>query len=419
MSMIVHRFLAWMETAPAAARAAATGALARAFLYSPMDETERSDAEAALTVLLDDPSAQVRMALAEALASAIDAPRHLVLALADGQSDIAAVVLSRSTLFEDAELIEHVATGDSLVQTAVAMRPELSAPVAAALAEVAEVDALVALARNHGARLPTFSMARIIERHGADDDLREAMIARGDLPPTVRQSIVVAMSQAMSDAARSREWMSAPRCEALARDGAERGTVSLALETGDEQLPEFIAHLRRTGQLTPALLLRSLLGGDVRLLLGALAELAGLPRGRVAGLAADPRSAGFVALYRKAGLPEGLMTPIRLALDACHALAREDAAGAPVFVTRRIAAKVIAGCKAAGEAPDGSTLMLLRRLEAEGVREEARAAARKMIEAQWGTLDLAELAPPSQVAQITYAREAELPDYDDALARVA
>ena len=41
--MIVHEFLRWMETAPAGMRAEATHALARAYLYSDIDEETRHE----------------------------------------------------------------------------------------------------------------------------------------------------------------------------------------------------------------------------------------------------------------------------------------------------------------------------------------------------------------------------------------
>ena len=75
--MIVREFLRRIETAPAGLRAEATHALARAFLYSNLDADTRSGMEAAMTVLLDDPSRGVRYALADALGKSSHAPRHV------------------------------------------------------------------------------------------------------------------------------------------------------------------------------------------------------------------------------------------------------------------------------------------------------------------------------------------------------
>ena len=73
---------------------------------------------ASSAVLDDHPSALVlRRALAEALASAAEAPRHIVLALAADQADVACVVLGRSPVLEEAELIDCAAVGDGFAQS--------------------------------------------------------------------------------------------------------------------------------------------------------------------------------------------------------------------------------------------------------------------------------------------------------------
>jgi len=47
----------------------------------------------------------------------------MVLTLAGDHSDIAAIVLSRSPLLSDAELVDCAATSDSFAQSAIALRP--------------------------------------------------------------------------------------------------------------------------------------------------------------------------------------------------------------------------------------------------------------------------------------------------------
>src|SRR5258708_15616641 len=97
--MDIGEFLKWAETAPANLRADAAHALARAFLHCEVDEETRSAMEAVLTVLLDDCSPDVRFALANALGDSPAAPRHIILALAADQEEIAETILARSPLF--------------------------------------------------------------------------------------------------------------------------------------------------------------------------------------------------------------------------------------------------------------------------------------------------------------------------------
>src|SRR5436305_564930 len=104
--MLVRKFMLWVGQVSASERAEGAGALARAYLYSDLQADEQREAEVALFALLDDPSPIVRKSLAEAFASATEAPHAIVLALADDQSAISSIVLGRSPVLSDAELID-------------------------------------------------------------------------------------------------------------------------------------------------------------------------------------------------------------------------------------------------------------------------------------------------------------------------
>ena len=130
--MIVRQFLHWLRHAAPGDRAEATSALARAYLYSSLGPQDRSAAEGAIIMLLDDPSPLVRRALAEVFAGSEHAPPTVIHALAGDQPDVAAPVLARSPLLLDADLVEFVATGEPGRQVAVAMRADLPCSVSAA-----------------------------------------------------------------------------------------------------------------------------------------------------------------------------------------------------------------------------------------------------------------------------------------------
>ena len=97
--MVVSHFLRWIDTAKVSERAAAASALARAYINADLPFEDRCAAEAALTLLLDDPSSKVRFALAEALSMSRHAPIQIVNALASDQPEVAALVLARSPLY--------------------------------------------------------------------------------------------------------------------------------------------------------------------------------------------------------------------------------------------------------------------------------------------------------------------------------
>jgi uncharacterized protein (DUF2336 family) len=370
--MIVRKFMQWVQTASASQRADGASALARAYLYAEFDNQQRQEAEQALTSLLDDASPLVRRALAESFASAAEAPHHIILALADDQSDISAIVLGRSPLLSDSELIDCAAIGDAFAQSAIALRPRLSAPVAAAIAEVGGREALISLAINPGADLPDFSMHRMIERFGDDGEMREALLSRPYLPAALRSDLVAATSKALFAFVTNCNWMPMERAERAAREAREKANVIIAvsIESEENGPQKLVTHLRASGQLTAGLVLRALLSGNMSLFEAALCELSGLPMGRVRGLVADSMSAGFAALYRRAGLPEKLLLAFRAALDALRVCGHDYPGSARL--SRQMVERVLTACETPNGAVADKLFAVLRRFEAEAAREEAR-----------------------------------------------
>src|SRR3954468_21745412 len=127
--MIVRQFISGVRTAPAGERAEATRSLARALLFSDMHEQDRTAAEGALLMLLDDPSPLVRQAMAEVFSRSADAPAAIVQALSVDQPSVALPVLEHSPLLIDADLVDLVATGNDDMQCAIARRLRLPAAV--------------------------------------------------------------------------------------------------------------------------------------------------------------------------------------------------------------------------------------------------------------------------------------------------
>src|SRR3954462_9943540 len=196
--MIVRQFISWVRTAPAGERAEATRALARALLFSDMSEQDRTAAEGALLMLLDDPSPLVRQAMAEVFARSLDAPAAIVQALSLDQTSIALPVLEHSPLLIDADLVDIVATGNNEMKCAIARRTSLPAAVCAAIAEVGTPAAALELIENPYAELAPFSWDRIVERHGHLAAIRESMLVLEDLPAPTRLVLVARLSDTLA-----------------------------------------------------------------------------------------------------------------------------------------------------------------------------------------------------------------------------
>lgn len=374
--MDVRDFLLWMETAPRGRRAEAGFALARSYLHTEVDDATRRDMQAALTVLLDDDAPEVRYALADALAASDKAPRHVIVGLAADHAEIAALVLSRSPLFLDSELIDIAAAAAAPLQEAVARRPLVSQSVAAAIAEVGEKSACLVLLANPGAGIATISFRRIAERFGDELDIREALLMRDDLSAEIRQLLVRTVSDRLNAMVVDRAWLPETRARAVTREACDRATIAIAAETETRELPALVEHLRVTGQLTTALLLRAVCAGNMSFFQAALSVLTGVPEKRVAALVRGRRMAGLRAAYTRAGLPAYAFDAFNAVLDVWR---RAPDVG-PEERFRFIAANVetvLSRYRDIGEAEVRELAAMLRRFAA----EQTRAAARDYVRA--------------------------------------
>lgn len=369
--MIVRDFLQWVRTASASERAEATGALARAFLYSDLSSDDIAAAEGAMLMQLDDPSPLVRRALADALAASPSAPPAVVIALAADQPQIAAPVYALSPLFVDADLVDAVATGAPEVQAAIASRAALPCSVAAAIAEVGSAESCLLLLENPTAEIAPLTLDRMVDRFGHLAAIRESLLIRDDIPAATRQALVIKLSETLAGFVAGRAWLDPDHAERIAREACERATVTIAADAPQGELGPLIRHLCASGQLTAGLILRALLSGNIALFEEALAELADMPVGRVSGLIHDRGSVGLRALFEKAQLPPSTYPAFKEAIEAMREGFSHEPGG-PARLKRRMIERVLTRCENAELGELAPLLTLLRRFATEAAREEAR-----------------------------------------------
>ncbi len=369
--MIVRDFLHWVRTAPASERAEATSALARAFLYSDLSPDDLAAAEGAMLMLLDDASPLVRRALADALAASPSAPPAIVMALAADQPQIAAPVYALSPLFVDADLVDAVANGAAAVQAAIASRAALPRSVAAALAEVGTAESCLTMVENLNAEIAPVSIDRIVERFGHLAAIREALLARDDIPAATRQTLVIKLSEMLAGFVAKRAWLEPDHAQRIAREACEKATVTIAADAPEPELRPLIRHLCASGQLNAGLILRALLSGNTALFEEAMAELTDMPVARVSGLLHDRGSVGLRALFDKAGLPPSTYPAFKEAIEAMREGFLCEPGGA-TRLKRRMIERVLTRCEDQAMSEVAPLLTLLRRFATEAAREEAR-----------------------------------------------
>ncbi|WP_425964006.1 DUF2336 domain-containing protein [Rhizobium nepotum] len=300
--VIVQAFLRWSEKAGSTERAKAANALGRAYLHSDMARENRDAAYMAMTYLLDDPSPRVRLALAEALADAQDAPRAILVSLAEDQPEIACTVIARSPVLTEADLVDLAGRGESLTRALIAARPRLPRGVCAALAEVGDLPETIILLENEDAFITPFSLRRIAQRHGSDADIRALLLYREALPADARHLLMGRISEALAGSALVHALIARNRANGIFREAEDFATILIAGNVSSPELPVLVEHLRQKLELTPALLIHAVCSGRLEFFTAAMVNLSGLDDRKVRAILATGRPHALKALFQSVGL---------------------------------------------------------------------------------------------------------------------
>jgi uncharacterized protein (DUF2336 family) len=367
--MVVSHFLKWIYTARVAERAAAASALARAYINADLPFEDRCAAEAALTLLLDDPSSKVRHAMAETLSMSHHAPIQIIAALASDQPEVAAPVLARSPLLTDADLIDRLASGQKATQQLIANRPAVSMALAAAIAEIGEAEACVRLLANTGADIASLSFRRMAERHGHLPLVREALIADRRLPADCRHMLLVKLGETLKGSPLVVALMGAARAERVMHHACLKASLTLIENTGAEEHSALIEHLRLRGDLTASFIIRTVAYGKVDFFGSALVALTRQSEQRVRRLLAGGHDVALQALFRAAGLAAATHAIILRALK----IWREVANGKRVAGVQEVSWLMLK--ELGGQAAEGDLAGLVKSIHLDALRENARGHA--------------------------------------------
>jgi uncharacterized protein (DUF2336 family) len=364
--MIVPHFLKWVNTAKAGERAAAAGALARAYVQHELPFEDRCAAEAALTLLLDDPSAKVRAALAEALAMSSHAPPQVILALASDQPDVASLVLARSPLLSDTDLIDRLAVGSASTQVLIADRAVVSVELAAAIAEIGEAIACRTLLLNEGADIASLSFRRMAERFGDDPNVRETLIADPRLPGDCRHVLLLRKGASLMRAPLVVGAVGAGRAEKLVKNACAKASLTLLERTRTDDYPLLAEHLIERGDLTTGFILSVVAHGNVDFFGATLVALLAQPEVRVKALLMSGGDVALLAVMRQAGIPENVRPLILRALKAW----RDVAAGRRIAGAQEISREMLD--EIGGQHASGRLAGLLKTIHLDALRQNAR-----------------------------------------------
>lgn len=234
-------------------------------------------------VLVADAERDIRLRLAEAIASARWAPSALVNTLTLDDIEIARPIIAKSPVLTDPDLVRLLVTATVEHQIEVARRPHIGGEVVKTILERREPSVLTALAGNETAALTGADMAALVAAARQIASLR-APLARH---PRLNSDLAVTLYGWVGEVLRRELTQRFPGADAelgAAIDGAVADAASsfgpLRAPEGDPEREEMeaklIAKLQAAGQLRPGYLLKCLREGKLYLFEVALAALAHL-----------------------------------------------------------------------------------------------------------------------------------------------
>ncbi|MEH6403098.1 MAG: DUF2336 domain-containing protein [Sneathiella sp.] len=136
-----------------------------------------------LEVLASDQLPSIRAILSESLKDTLEAPKHVILALAkDLEEIVASPVLEYSPLLSEADLLEIIASGVAKgALPAIARRENIGENVTDAVAASLEIPAVAALLANSSAQIREETLDQIISQAESIEPLHEPVVMRVDL----------------------------------------------------------------------------------------------------------------------------------------------------------------------------------------------------------------------------------------------
>jgi len=229
------------------------------FMEAPEDrsETEKEQFGDILGTVAREMEMEVRRALAQRLSSVPNAPRSIIVQLANDEIEVARPVLADSVVLKDADLIALSKVQSQAHLHALAGRKVLSSAVADALVVRGDDSVLVRLAENRGASLSRAAMERMTDRAQTAVALQAPLVARPNLPPDLLNSMFFTVSSELKRQIMTRMKEVEP---SLIDDAIRltekrmKRTAAAAPDPEEEKARAFMTQLQKSGPVTESLL---------------------------------------------------------------------------------------------------------------------------------------------------------------------
>lgn len=354
-------------------RAHAAHKICRCIEEAELSLEERKYAEEIIAVMAQDAAVLVRRALAVALKNSPKLPHEVANKLARDVDSIALPVILNSPMLTDADLVEIVRASPPIKQVAVASRETLSPVVTGAIAKFAVAEAVERALANDNAIFDEDGLEMTLDRFAGVSQVTAAMVHRNQLPLSITEKLVTIVAGEVFDHLVNNHELPPQVAIDLAMGARERATIDIIEQAVRQQdIARFVQQLNLNGRLSPSLIMRGLCMGHMEFVEHALAELAGIPHGRMWLLIHDSGPLGLKSAFERSGLPPRLYPSFRAAVDVFHSIEREGASSDRIVFRKRMLERTLTLFKSV---PKDDLDYLLEKLDASGAASPRSAIA--------------------------------------------
>ncbi len=353
-------------------RAQAAHKICRCIDEAELSPEERAHAQGIMQVMAQDAAVLVRRALAVALKNSPKLPREIANQLARDVDTIALPIVLNSPSLTDADLVEIVRACPPNKQIAVASRESLSPTVTGAIAQFAVQEAVGRALANDNAVFDEDGLETTLTRFAGVSTVTATMVHRNELPLSITEKLVSLVAGEAFDYLVNNHELPPQVAIDLAMGARERVTIDIVEQAAKQQdIGRFVQQLNLNGRLNPSLLMRGLCLGHIEFVEHALAELAGIPHGRMWLLVHDSGPLGLKAAFDRAGLPPRLFPSFRAAVEVYHSIEREGTSLDRITFRKRMLERALTLFQSV---PKEDLDYLLEKLDASGLQNIRTAA---------------------------------------------
>lgn len=300
--MATSHFTQWIEQTDVTAKIAAVDTMCNAYLQGDYTSENKRAAESAMMMLLDDPSPDVRQALAARICVSDEVPLFILNRLAQDQIEVAGPVLAFSPYLTENCLIDLIANGTREHRMVIAQRSDIGAGLAAALIEVSEREVVFELLRNKQAEIVPSSLDKIVERHGFEGRVRSILLERRDLTTTMRLKLVEDLCDEFSKNVFVSRLVGARRAKYITRKSRLNARLSIVRDCFEKDIEPLAEYLLQSKQITQGFLMSILCVGNVEFFASAIGKLTRTKVERIRSTLSNGNSTILEALYKRAGI---------------------------------------------------------------------------------------------------------------------